>query len=251
MKLNQIWRYPVKSLSGTAIQRTVLNPGQGLPHDRRWALATPESDAIKDKGWHSKAQFLVLAREYGLAELKCHFEDLTGRFSFEGPDGLHGEGNLMSAEGRAAIAGGVAKHLNLAPEQTPVMVEAQDIGYFDTTKGPVSILNMASHRALEGAMGHSLDPVRFRMNFWIEGAEPWAESLWAGKRVQVGKAILRITADTGRCKATHVNPQTGAVDVKVMHALKEHFGHTHMGVYAIVESGGPVHPDDTVTLLDA
>lgn len=250
MELDQIWRYPVKSLSGESIQRTVLNPGQGLPHDRRWALAMPGSDAVTDKAWHPKSQFLVLAREYPLAELKCHFEDLTGRFSFEGPDGLHAEGSLMSTEGRAAIAGGVAKHLGLTPEQTPVMVEAQEIGYFDTTKGPVSILNMASHRALESALGHALDPIRFRMNFWIEGAEPWAETLWAGKRLQLGNAILRISQDTGRCKATHVNPETGVTDVKVMHALKEHFGHTYMGVYGIVESGGPVHPGDQITLLD-
>lgn len=250
MKLDQIWRYPVKSLSGEAIQRTVLNPGQGLPHDRRWALAMPDSEAVADKAWHPKSQFLVLARDHALAALKCHFEDLTGRFSFEGPDGLHAEGNLMSAEGRAGIAGGVAKHLGLTPEQAPVMVQAQEIGYFDTTKGPVSILNMASHRAFQNALGHALDPIRFRMNFWIEGADPWVEAQWEGKRIQVGKAVLRITQDTGRCKATHVNPQTGGADVKVMHELKKHFGHTNMGVYAVVESGGPVHPGDEITLLD-
>jgi len=250
MKLHEIWRYPVKSLTGAPIVRTVLNPGQGLPHDRRWALALPGSDAAQGKGWQPKSQFFVLVREYALAKLKCHFEDLTGRFGFEGPNGLHAEGNLMSFEGRAAIAGGVAKHLGLADDQTPVLVEAQDIGHFDTTKGPVSILNMASHRALEDALGRQLDPVRFRMNFWIEGAEPWVETLWPGKRLQVGQAVLRVTQDTGRCKATHVNPQTGAADVKVMHALKKHFGHTQMGVYAVVESGGPVNAGDEVRLLE-
>ncbi len=250
MKLEQIWRYPVKSLSGAALTRTVLNPGQGLPHDRRWALARAGSDALGDPGWHAKAHFLVLVREHGLAELNCHFEELTGRFSLKGPDGLHAEGNLLSDEGRAAIAGGIAKHLGLSTDETPIMVQAQDIGYFDTTKGPVSILNMASHRALETALGQPLSHKRFRMNFLIEDAEAWAETQWAGKRVKIGKAVLRISQDTGRCKATHVNPQTGSIDVKVMHALKEHFGHTNMGVYAIVEEGGPVHAGDPVQLLD-
>lgn len=36
MKLLEIWRYPVKSLSGERLERAVLNPGLGLPHDRRW-----------------------------------------------------------------------------------------------------------------------------------------------------------------------------------------------------------------------
>ena len=250
MKLREIWRYPVKSLTGAHIERTVLNPGQGLPHDRRWALAQPDTDAANAKGWQPKAQFLVLAREYALAELECHFEDLTGRFCFKGPDGLHAEGNLMSPEGRAAIAGGVAKHLGLSAAQTPVLVEAQEIGHFDTTKGPVSLLNMASLRSLEEAVGQPLEPKRFRMNFWIDGAEPWAETSWTGKRVQVGQAVLRITQTTGRCKATHVNPQTAAEDIKVVPAIKEHFGHTDMGVYAIVEEGGPITPGDTIKVLD-
>lgn len=250
MKLHDIWRYPIKSLGGAPVQRTVLNPGQGLPQDRRWALARPGSDALSAGGWQPKAQFVVLARDHALAALQCRFDDMTGRFCFEGPDALHAEGNLMSLEGRAAIAGGVAKHLGLAPEQTPVLIEAREIGYFDTTKGPVSILNMASHRALEDALGQAIDPVRFRMNFWLEGADAWAETLWPGKRLKVGDAVLRVTEPTGRCKATHVNPSTGEADVKVMHALKEHFGHTQMGVYAVVESGGPVNAGDTIEIID-
>lgn len=250
MKLHDIWRFPVKSLSGACLERTVLNPGQGLPHDRRWALARPGTDAAAGNDWNPKSQFVVLVREASLAALKCRFDDITGRFCFEGPNGLHAEGNLMSPEGRAAIAGGVAKHLGLNKEQTPVLVEARKIGHFDTTQGPVSILNLASHRALEKALGHPIDPVRFRMNFWIEGADAWAETLWPGRRLRIGHAVLHITEPTGRCTATHVNPLTGEADVKIMHALKEHFGPTKMGIYAQVENGGPVNAGDEIELLD-
>jgi hypothetical protein len=62
--------------------------------------------------------------------------------------------------------------------------------------------------------------------------------------------VLRITKPTGRCKATHVNPLNGEADAKVLHALKDHFGHTQMGIYAVVESGGPVSTNDTIRLLD-
>lgn len=250
MNLQEIWRYPVKSLGGAKLPRTVLNPGQGLPHDRRWGLAMPGTDAAAGKGWQPKGQFIVLVRDTALAQLKCRFDDLTGRFCFEGPGGLHAEGNLMSPEGRLAIADAVAKHLNLAKDQIPVLVEAKEIGFFDTTQGPLSLLNLASHRALEGVVGQSIDPLRFRMNFWLEGIDAWAENLMPGKRLQIGKAVLRITEPTGRCKATHINPQSGEIDLKIMHALKEHFGHTQMGVYAKVESGGPVAVGDPVVLLD-
>jgi len=250
MKLHDIWRYPIKSLSGARLERTVLNPGQGLPQDRRWALALPGTDAAEGNGWRPKSQFVVLVRNHTLAALKCRFDDVTGRFCFESPEGLHAEGNLMSPEGRAAIAGGVAKHLGLDKAQTPILVEAREIGHFDTTQGPISLLNLNSHRALEQVLGQSIDPVRFRMNFWIEGADAWAEALWPGRRLSIGPVVLRITEPTGRCTATHVNPLTGVADVKVMHALKEHFGHTQMGIYAQVESGGPVNTGDEIRLLD-
>jgi len=250
MKLSEIWRYPVKSLGGQRLSKTVLNPGQGLPHDRRWALANPGTDAADGKGWQPKKQFTVLVREFALAKLGCQFDEMTGRFRIDAPDGLHAEGILTRPEGRAAIADGVAQHLGLAQERNPIIVEAREIGYFDTTKGPVSILNLASLRALEDAAGQPLDPLRFRMNLWIDGAEPWAETLWPGKRLRVGAATLRITEHTGRCKATHVNPVTGEADAPVLPALKTHFGHTQMGVYAIVEDGGPIVANDPIELVD-
>ena len=185
-----------------------------------------------------------------MALLKCTFDERTGRFSLRGPDGLHAEGNLMAPEGRDAISTAVGKHLGLSEPETPVMVEASEIGYFDSLKGPVSILNLASLKALEEALGQTVEPERFRMNFWIEGCPAWAEAAWTGKHLQIGQARLRITKPTGRCKATHVNPMTGALDVKVLHGLKNNFGHTDMGIYAVVEDGGPVSTGDTLDLLD-
>lgn len=250
MKLSQIWRYPVKSMTGHEMSHTVLNPGLGIPYDRRWALARADGNATDDGAWHSKKEFVVLVREGRLAELRSHFDNATGRFCFRGPDGLHAEGNMASPEGRAAIAGGVAKHLGLEADEAPTMVEAKSLGYVDSQKGPVSLLNMASHRDLESAMGRTLDPARFRMNFLIEGADAWAEAEWIGKRVRVGQTALRITKPTGRCKATHIDPETGKADAKILHVLKDNFGHTDMGVYAEVVEGGPVQAGDDVEVLD-
>lgn len=246
MHLDRILRYPVKSLSVEELTATTLTAGQGLPYDRHWALARPDGDAVNNTDWHPKSHFLVLVREYGLALIKSHFDDVTGRLSLTAPDGLHAEGKLDTEAGRQAIAEAVAKHLGLSEDGIPKLVEAQDIGYFDTTKGPVSLLNMESHRALEQAIGETLDPVRFRMNLLIEGVNAWAETLWPGKRVKIGDVILEITENTGRCKATHVNPDTGKLDQKVLHALKNNFGHTQMGVYAVVIEGGTIQAGDSL-----
>lgn len=248
MKLSSIWRYPVKSLTGEILEKTVLNPGLGLPHDRRWAFANAGGEAFDNNEWHPKSQFLVLVREFALAKLKCRFDEASGLFSVRGPEGMSVDENLFSSEGRDAIAIAIAQYLNIANEDTPRLVQAKSLGYVDAQ--PVSILNMASHRALEKVLGLSLEPERFRMNFWIEGAQAWEETQWLGKRIQIGNTILQVTDHVNRCKATHVNPNTGDADVKVLHALKNHFGHTHMGVYATIEHGGPVQTGDAVTVLD-
>jgi len=249
MQLDRILRYPVKSLSVEDLHACTLSPGQGLPFDRHWALARPDGDAVDNPTWHAKSHFLVLAREYGLALVKSHFDETTGRLSLTAPDGLHAEGKLNTLEGRTAIAEAIAKHLGLDETETPHLVEAQDIGYFDTTRGPVSLLNMNSVRALEKLVSVKFDPRRFRMNFLLEGIDAWAETLWSGQKFKIGDAVLEITQSTGRCKATHVNPDTGELDMKVLHALKEHYGHTQMGVYAIVAEGGKVTAGDQIEML--
>lgn len=248
MLLDRILRYPVKSLSVEELSTSTLIPGQGLPFDRHWALARPDGEAFDDPAWHSKGHFLVLVREYGLALIKSHYDEISGRLSLTAPDGLHAEGKLNTEEGRQAIAGAAAKHLGLDDTGIPKLIEATDIGYFDTTMGEVSLLNMESVRTLEKMVSLKIDPVRFRMNLLIEGMEAWAENELIGKRLNIGDAVLEITEMTGRCKATHVNPQTGELDIKIMHALKEYFGHTTMGIYAKVIEGGDIRVGDTFTV---
>ena len=249
MKLKEIWRYPVKSMTGHELNETVLNPGLGIPFDRRWALARTDGEALDDGQWASKKNFWVLVNEPRLAELQSHFDNATGRFCFRGPDGLHAEGNLATEEGRNAIAGGVSVHLGLSEDQRPSLLEAKSLGYVDSQLGAVSLLNLSSLAALESAVGREVDAERFRMNFLFEGAEPWVENDWVGKRVRIGNCVMKITKPTGRCKATHVNPETAEADLSVMEALKDNFGHTNLGVYAEVIDGGPIRTGDEIEVL--
>ena len=157
---------------------------------------------------------------------------------------------MAATEGRAAIASAVAQHLGLSPQDTPNLVEAANLGYFDATQGPVSILNMNSLRDLGDVLGAEVDPLRFRMNFYLEGVDAWSEMTWTKKRIRIGQTELHVTQKTGRCKATHVNPDTGDADIHMVRALKKNYGHTQFGIYAEVITGGPVQPGDEVQVVD-
>ena len=39
MRVEHIYRYPVKGLTAEALEEVLLTPGECLPHDRRFALA--------------------------------------------------------------------------------------------------------------------------------------------------------------------------------------------------------------------
>ena len=46
MRVEHLYRYPVKGLTAEALEDVTLSPGQCLPHDRRFALA--QGDAPLD-----------------------------------------------------------------------------------------------------------------------------------------------------------------------------------------------------------
>ena len=70
MRIEKIYRYPVKGLSAEALEAVALTPGEMLPHDRRFALA--QGDAPFDVAaprWLSKRNFGCLMANERLALL--------------------------------------------------------------------------------------------------------------------------------------------------------------------------------------
>ena len=81
-----------------------------------------------------------------------------------------------------------------------------------TTDKYVSLINRASIRALEEAMGVSVDPIRFRANLYFDGAAAWSEHDWIDFEITLGAARLRVISPITRCAATQVNPVTAKRD---------------------------------------
>ncbi|MFC7540819.1 MOSC N-terminal beta barrel domain-containing protein [Siccirubricoccus deserti] len=47
MRVENIYRYPVKGLTAEALEEVTLTPGACLPHDRRFALAQGDAPLIR------------------------------------------------------------------------------------------------------------------------------------------------------------------------------------------------------------
>jgi uncharacterized protein YcbX len=131
----------------------------------------------------------------------------------------------------------------------PVKVVRFDGGMTDSDYPTVSILNLASLADLSARMAMDLSIHRWRANFWIDGAEPWAEFGWIGKRLAIGDSVLEVSERIGRCRATCVNPATGEVEGETLAALFAAFGHTDFGIFAKVVQGGTVALGDRWSLI--
>jgi hypothetical protein len=248
--IEKIYRYPVKGLSAESMPAATLTPNRGLASDRRFALTlgtTPVDGPTM--AWVSKTAFLCLMRHEKLAKLTTRFDDQTGILSIDRGGRTVTRGNITTPIGRAMIEEFFAAFMGAEARGRPKLVQAEtDAMLSDVPDGVLSIINLASLRDLERVTGLEIDPIRFRANVYLDGIEPWAEFDWVGRDLKLGTATLTVTKRIDRCSATHVNPDTGERDLKLLKDLKRGFGHVDMGIYATVTGPGEIAAGDELSV---
>lgn len=243
--VHALYRHPVKGLSPEALEATTLAPGQGLPGDRRYALAHGSTafDPAAPQ-WLAKSHFLMLAKNPRLAALTTRWIESTNTLTIERDGRQVAYADLSSPIGRTRIADFFAAYLRDEVRGAPRVVEAEDHMFSDHKEKVVSILNLASLRDLERVAGRGLDVRRFRGNVVIDGAPAWSEFDWVEKEITLGGARLWVKKRIDRCPATSADPDTGTVDINLPLTLRKGFGHIDFGIYARVIEGGEVRLGD-------
>jgi hypothetical protein len=249
--LAQIYRYPVKGLSPESLAGTMLARASGLPHDRRFALA--HAAAKFDPAaptWLAKTNFLMLMRNERLALLRTRFDEASDVLTISRDGITVVDAKISEASGRAVIENFFASYMRDETSGRPRLLEAPSHMFSDVARKVVSIIGLASVRDLERVMGHTVDPRRFRANFYVEGSAPWAEFDWVGHEFHIGTARLRGVKPISRCAATNVDPESAVRDLNIPRALQEHFRHVNTGIYAEILEGGPVALGDRLEPQD-
>ncbi|MBL6457261.1 MOSC domain-containing protein [Belnapia sp. T6] len=250
MRVEHVYRYPVKGLTAEALEEVTLTPGECLPHDRRFALA--QGDAPFDPAapaWLQKRHFGCLMANAKLALLHSAYDPRSGQLLIRPPEGPPLLGDTRSEAGQREIAAFLAGFLGEEARGTPRFVEAPGHNFTDVAAKCISIIGLSSLHALEQASGMRLDPLRFRANVYVSGGHPWAEFDLIGQEIQLGGARLRVFKRIVRCPATEVNPETAERDAKPPKVLREAFGHADLGVYAEVIEGGRLAVGDALEPL--
>ncbi|GJE18626.1 MOSC domain-containing protein [Methylobacterium marchantiae] len=253
--VDALHRYPIKGLSAEPLATMALSRDAGLAHDREYALAlgTTEFDPGQpeplDKGF-----FLMLRKNTALAALSTRFVPETAHLTIRrgGEDVFAAD--LSTGTGRAATEDFFADYLGEETCGRPRLVRAENHKFTDASvlspvmMRAVSVVNLASVRALSEATGRDLDPLRFRANIHLDGLAPWQELDWVGRELSIGPVRFRGLARTPRCGAVNVNPVTAERDANLPKAIMQHVGHVDLGIYLEVVEGGTIATADRLTL---
>ncbi len=211
MWLEEIWRYPVKSMAGEMLK----------------AVALTEAGVAGDRIVQARigAGRIMTARTR--PALLRHRATL-------------GEGGEVLVDGRPFTDESVAKDVEAAAGAGARLVEAELEDRFD-----ILPLLVATDGMLK-AVGY--DRRRFRPNLVIGGVEGLSERDWEGQELKIGEAIIGVQDLRGRCIMTTFDPDSGEQDLGVLRRVQKEFG-GRLGLNCFVARPGHVTVGDPVELV--
>ena len=132
------------------------------------------------------------------------------------PDSIHhngqivAQGDLETAEGRRAIENFFATDFAGQIKGPPKVLDSPGHSFSDVARKVVSIINLASVRAIENMVGAPVHPLRFRANLYVEGWPAWHEFDLLDRTLAIGDVRLKVVKRIVRCAAVNVDPDTAA-----------------------------------------
>jgi len=275
-ELHSIYRYPVKSMIGEALDSTALGK-TGIPGDRGWAVRDETRGGIRG------------AKHFaGLMQCAARLPAGGGAPEIALPSGERFAASDPGAAARLSAWLGstvtlwpllpkeaVDHYRRGAPLEPDMMKELRRVfartadeplpdlsglpeilrkyesppgTYFDAF--PLLLLSRQSLATLaQRAPTSRFDVRRFRPNLLVdvESRDAFPERAWVGKRLRIGQSTLDIAMDCPRCVMTTLPLADLPADTQIMRTLvRETDG--MLGVYAMPVDGGTVRIGDEVTV---
>jgi uncharacterized protein YcbX len=279
MKVDQLWRYPVKSMIGEVLESTELGEW-GLAGDRGWAVCDEERGGIR--GAKKIGGLMKLGARYTAAP--------DGPVEITLPDGS----TVSSDDGEIndRLSEAVDHQVTLWPrrpatdldhyrrgkgDHDDVFDELRDIfgreadeplpdltvfppeileyesppgTYFDAF--PLLVMSTAALASLAAELPDStIDVKRFRPNLVVDTAfrEGHPEFEWAGMRARIGSATIEFTTACPRCiMVTREVDEDIPRDTQLLRYIVKDLDQ-NVGMYARIVEGGEIAVGDSVLLM--
>jgi uncharacterized protein YcbX len=238
----ELWRYPVKSMQGTAVDEIAVGPS-GVEGDRGWGVVDPAAGTVLSaKRWPN----LLLASASIAAD---------GVVTITLPDGSTHEAGDTATD--AAVSAWLDHEVEVrrppSGEGLPFenQVDATDDAS-DTYEwpGPAGgpFVDLALVHVLTTASLGPWDVRRFRPNVLVDvEGDGFVEDDWVGTPVRLGEAAISPFMRTGRCTMVTKRQPGLERDLDIARTLNASHG-LDLGVYCGVERPGTVRVGDRVAV---
>ncbi len=267
MKLTNISVFPIKSAKGFSLENTIIE-NMGIPYDRSFAIIGAD-----DK--------IITARENPLLlTIQTKIENGQIELSSAGKESIHLVLDELPQNNSISV-GIFSDFTNAIPInhpvndwlssilQQPVKLVKTDPGslrkmkekYAPTNQevirfcdlAPIHLISKSSLDDLNLKLDQPVTATRFRPNFLIDGAEPYAEDHW--KSIQIGDFVFDVGMKTMRCNLLTIHPETAERNpnqepLRTLSKIKKNGNEVSFGIYLIPRKLGVVKKGDTVTILE-
>ena len=230
-QIASIYRYPVKSMAGEAIEQSWLTES-GLEGDRLYAFASSGAPAGMLRLTGLERRQMLLYHPVLRADGKVEVRVPTGEpLLVDSPEMLSHLATHIADTSRFTLT-------QSAAPQTDVR--------------PLSLISRQTMEKLSAGLGKGIDDRRFRANLYLDLAEgALHEDKLVGQTLRIGStAIILVRERIPRCRFITYDPESPIASDPLFALMKlldrEH--QTRAGVYATIEQPGPIKAGDRISL---
>lgn len=258
-RIDEVWRYPVKSMAGEALEEAFITFA-GILGDRLYAIRS--SSAVKGFPYLTGRQRPAMLgyrprfrhaerslRPDNLAEAEALGPGVTPAY----PDADDLALDIVTPDGVVLAM----EDPRLLAELGQGAKEGQTLSLLRSDRAltdcrPVSLISQQTVRTIAAEAGPTVDRRRFRANLCadLEGMAGFAEDAFVGRSLRIGaRATIAVLERDARCQMISIDPDSLEPDKEVLRAVAKNHGGC-AGVYAAVLVEGVVRPGDEILLLD-
>lgn len=223
IKIQDIYIYPVKSLGGIRLEKTVLEE-RGLQHDRRWMLVDENNRFLSQREMAQLALFKLSKNISGFKISYKQEEDLAFNLPVQMDQGETINVNVWddicpAIEYRAGsnwFSKKIEKKCKLVymPDTSNRFVDheyAHNNEIVSFSDGyPLLLIGQESLEDLNNRLQHPISMERFRPNLVSTGGKAFEEDSW--KEIRINDIEIKIAKPCARCVIPSINPLTAEIE---------------------------------------
>ena len=254
MSVQQIWRYPVKSLQGESLDSTEIT--DVIPGDRGWGIVDNQTGHLlsaKRVPRLLEGQARIIRDRCVLTIDRTEFSSEEDKINEKLSDWLERPVTLSKPNT------GETRNIEIEwDDGTAEILQDPDVfeistapGWFFDSSSSLNLMGSATLDFLEKRVGPgSGDVRRFRPNLLVETEKPFEENDWVGKSLRIGTAEAFVKKRTDRCIVITRGIGEFSASRSTLRFLSDHHDR-EAGISMNPTQPGVIRTGDVVEVLEA